>query len=187
MLPLAAAESNASGYCPSQPGGRCPGRASPSNHVTITKTETLTEEARDACVRVFGATTVLRRIDRGARYIYCAFSNNDSDSRRIKYSFGSSTPTKPSAQTPPATIPPVTEEPNSTAGNGVCPDQPGGVCASTPPAPPDYTPQVLIPPAAAGTGHIPEAARQFCVSKYGPSSTVNHIDYDKWEVVCNIP
>ena len=132
-------------------------RCSSTSPITITNREMLTEQAGAACKRTFGAAAAVRRIDRAKKFIYCADGNNDNDVMRIKFRFGAPKPTKPPIEVLPTPIPPVVTLP------------------------------AITPPATQQIERFPKEALQFCISKYGPSSTVNHIDYEKWEVVCNVP
>ena len=150
-------------------------RCSSTSPITITNSEMLTEQAGAACKRTFGAAAAVRRIDRAKKFIYCADGNNDNDVMRIKFRFGAPKPKQPLPKVVPV-FPPPTED-TSISNSGTLP-------AGTPPVEP---PTVTTQPATQHNGRFPKGALQFCMSKYGPSSTVNHIDYEKWEVVCNIP
>lgn len=162
--------------------------ASPSNSVTISNSEKLMQEANAACKRTFGPTASVRRIDRTLKYIYCADSNNDNDVLRIKFRFGTSKPRKPQIRVSPDPSMSATGSPTGkTDGSVACSDQPGGVCAAIPPIETEGAPSVTTPSATEQSGRLQKGALQFCVSRYGPASTVKHIDYEKWEVVCNIP
>lgn len=147
-------------------------RCSTTSPITITDSDQLTEQAGAACRRTFGASAAVRRIDRAKKYIYCADGNNDNDVMRIKFRFGASKPKQPPLDVAPVLSPTIEDSvitpDTSTVGNDP-------VVTSRPPN----------PPVTEQNGRFPKGAEQFCVSRFGPSSTVNHIDYENWQVVCN--
>ena len=57
---------SSAGYCPGQPGGKCPTPKKPSksrNDFTSEQRKKIMEEARQVCVKAYGASSTVYRFD----------------------------------------------------------------------------------------------------------------------------
>ena len=155
------------------------------------------QNARKACVRKFGGTSQFYRIDEVGGYIYCR------DKRTVeRIPYRKKTPAKPSVkkpinatdtpeldlsnrnketcQTSTDCSPKVEQQPLPPAASNTAPINPTAVEV---PTSPQY-PKVSNPEA---NQKLLEQAKSVCVGQYGPTSTVDHIDYNNWHVVCKKP
>lgn len=179
-MAVAISQALASGYCPDQPSGKCP-KFPPAFQLSVAREDELIAKASFACRKVFGSTSIVKRIDRASRYIYCQSHDKERQIERIKYNIGHSS--KPKSQivptTPPTPSPSI--DPSVEVGTGTaCPNELDGICASPPSTP--------TPPAGDNSDQrkaFLERAQQICIDQYGPLATLKEIDYVKWEVVCN--
>jgi hypothetical protein len=156
------------------------------------------QSARKLCVRNFGGTAEFYRIDEVGGYIYC---RDSWEVVRIPYR--KKKPAKPRSN----------EAISANDASGVDPNDGRNEPCRTSTDCSRKVEQESLPPATSNNAPIdptavevpttipqspkvssPEAnerlldqAKSVCVSQYGPTSTVDHIDYSNWHVVCKKP
>ena len=145
-----------------------------SNICSVATAAVTLDQARAECRRHFGGTVELDRVDNANGYIYCRSKGYKSVEK----------------------IPIAETSKNSASGTHQDVTNSQKLDSSIPATETgcvgldcNVETKNLSRPAEAPSDrqNLMQQASRICVDRYGPSSTVHHMDYYHWQVFCNVP